>query len=50
VPGGALVDGAGAAAAGLGQGVVLGDVRRDVEKRLPWVHMFKWEHCRASRP
>ena len=31
VPGGALVDGAGAAPAGLGQGVVLGDVRRDVE-------------------
>jgi hypothetical protein len=31
VAGGALVDGAGAPLAGLGQGVVLGDVRRDIE-------------------
>ena len=31
VAGGAFVDGAGAPPAGLGQGVVLGDVRRDVE-------------------
>ena len=31
VPGGALVDRAGAPPTGLGQGIVLGDVRRDVE-------------------